>query len=115
MSPSLRLARNATLASLLALLALCIAWETWLAPMRHGSLLWLKGLPLLLPLAGVVRGRRYTYQWLCMFVLLWFVEGIMRSWGDHGMQRVLALFEVLLSGGVFAGAMAYSRLSRSSP
>ena len=38
-------------ASLIALLALCLAWELWLAPLRPGgSMLVLKALPLLLPL-----------------------------------------------------------------
>ena len=51
--------------SLIALIALCIAWEGWLAPLRPGgSWMMLKGALLLLPLFGVLRGKRYTYKWL---------------------------------------------------
>ena len=40
--------------SLVALIVLCVAWELWLAPVRPGgSLLALKALPLVLPLAGL--------------------------------------------------------------
>ncbi len=113
MSPQARLARNATLAGLLALFALCIVWETTLTPLRAGSLLWIKALPLLLPLPGVFKGRRYTCQWLSMFILVWFVEGVMRGWGDHGAIRYLALVEVALSVCVFLGAIAFARLTRA--
>lgn len=114
MNQQTRMARNATVAGLLALFALCILWETTLAPIRPGSLLWIKALPVLLPLPGVVRGRRYTYQWLSMYILAWFIEGTMRSWGDHGASRYLALLEVLLSVWVFMGALLYSRYTRPS-
>lgn len=117
MNPSqlIRLSRNGTVAGLIALFILCLLWESWLAPLRHGSLMWLKALPLLLPLSGVLRGRRYTYQWLTMFVLLWFIEGVMRGWSDRGAIRYLALMEVALSAWVFATAVIYSRLTRPNP
>ena len=58
--------------SLLALIFLCLAWELWLAPLRPGgSWLALKALPLLLPLLGVLKRRRYTYQWSSMLILAW--------------------------------------------
>ncbi len=85
-----------------------------LVPLRPGSLLWIKALPLLLPLPGLIRGHRYTYQWTSMFILLWFVEGIMRAWGDHGLSQRLALGEVLLSVLVFVATVAYARLNRKA-
>jgi len=43
----------ASIASLIALIILCLAWELWLAPLRPGgSSLVFKVLPLLLPLAA---------------------------------------------------------------
>src|SRR5204863_4889489 len=66
------LGRTAT-AALAALFVLCLAWELWLAPLRPGgSLVALKALPLLLPLPGIWRGRRYTYQWSSLFILAYF-------------------------------------------
>ena len=48
--------------SLVGLIFLCIAWELWLAPLRPGgSMLVLKALPLLFPLFGILRGKRYTH------------------------------------------------------
>ena len=100
-------------ASLLALIALCLAWELWLAPLRPGgSLVALKALPLALPLAGVLQGRRYTYQWAPMLILAYFAEGIMRSWSETGMVRHLAVGETILSLLFFAAALAYARLTR---
>jgi uncharacterized membrane protein len=105
----------AALASLLALIALCLAWELWLAPLRPGgSFLALKALPLVLPLVGVARGRRYTYQWACMLVLAYFAEGVMRAWGDSGLSRQLAVAEIVLSVVFFAAAVSYSRMTRAA-
>lgn len=101
--------------SLIALIGLCIAWEGDLAPLRPGgSLLILKALPLLLPLKGILRGRRYTYQWACMFILLYFTEGAVRAWSDHGLSAKLALVEVLLSLVFFGTTAAYARLTAPS-
>ena len=112
----IRAAWNAAIASLVALILLCLAWELWLAPIRPGgSLLVLKTLPLLIPLFGVLRGRRYTFQWASMFILAYFTEGVMRGWSETGLARQLALAEALLSLVFFAVAVVYSRLTRPSP
>ena len=67
----------------IALIVLCLAWELWLAPLRPGgSLLALKALPLALPLSGILKGRRYTYQWSSMLILAYFAEGVTRAWSE---------------------------------
>jgi uncharacterized membrane protein len=102
--------------SLIALIMLCLAWEGWLAPLRPGgSLLILKAVPLLLPLTGILRGRIYTYQWACMFILLYFTEGTVRAWADHGLSEKLGLVEVALSLAFFFAAIFYVRASRLKP
>jgi uncharacterized membrane protein len=99
--------------SLLALILLALAWETILAPLKPGgSLLMLKAVPLLLPLFGVLRGKRYTYQWSCMFILLYFTEGVVRAWSDTGLSAQLAAIEVVLSVTFFTCAIFYARLTR---
>ncbi|MBV1774481.1 DUF2069 domain-containing protein [Burkholderiaceae bacterium DAT-1] len=108
----IRLSRNATVAGTLALLALCILWETLLAPLRPGSLMWLKAAPLLLPLPGLLRGKRYTYQWMSMYILIWFIEGTMRAWADHGTSAYLAAVEIVLAVWVFAFTCLFARLTR---
>ena len=101
--------------SLIALIFLCVAWELWLAPIRPGgSLLALKALPLLLPLMGILKGRRYTYQWAPMLVLAYFTEGVARAWSDKGASAWLAGGEVALSVVFFLAAIFYAKLSAPS-
>lgn len=101
--------------SLITLIALTLAWETMLAPIKPGgSLLMLKALPLLLPLFGVLRGKRYTYQWSCMFILLYFTEGVVRAWSDRGLSAQLALAELVLTVMFFICAIFYARLTRQN-
>ena len=72
----------AACSSLIMLIFLCLAWELRLAPVHPGgSWLALKCLPLLAPLFGLLNGRRYTYQWAAMLILLYFTEGIVRATG----------------------------------
>jgi len=102
-------------ASLIALIFLCVAWELWLAPIRPGgSSLVFKALPLLLPLMGILKGHRYTYQWAPMLVLAYFTEGVVRAWSDKGLSAWLAGAEVVLSVVFFFAAIYYAKLSAPS-
>jgi uncharacterized membrane protein len=108
---------GATLA-LISIALLCLLWELWLVPLRPGgSFLALKALPLVLPLPGILRGRRYTYQWSSMLILAYFAEGVTRSWAETGISRSLALAEVVLSLAFFTAAVSYARATqaRSDP
>jgi len=106
--------RRTASGALIGLVFLCVAWELWLAPIRPGgSWLVLKALPLLAPLFGVLRGKRYTYQWASMFILAYFCEGVMRAWGDKGLSQQLAMLEIALSLTFFGAAVAYARLTRA--
>ena len=111
MSP--QAARRAALACLLALLALCLAWELALAPLKPGgSWLALKALPLLAPLFGLLRGNRYTFQWSTLLIWLYAAEGATRAMTDAGLSARLALAEVILALAYFAAAVAFLRVSR---
>ncbi|MDP3678806.1 MAG: DUF2069 domain-containing protein, partial [Methylotenera sp.] len=95
--------------SLITLILLAVAWETILAPLKPGgSLLMLKAVPLLLPLFGILRGKRYTYQWASMFILLYFTEGVVRAWSDGGISAQLASVEIVLSVIFFGCAIFYA-------
>ncbi len=105
-------------ASLAALIAVCLAWELWLAPLRPGgSLVALKALPLALPLTGLLAGKRYTYQWSSLLILAYFAEGATRAWAEAGLSRTLALAEVALSLVFFAAVVSYVRTftAKSTP
>jgi uncharacterized membrane protein len=107
------LLRIGAASSLIALIMLCLAWEGWLAPLRpQGSMLILKAVPLLLPLFGILRGKRYTYQWASMFILIYFTEGVVRAWSDAGLSAALALAEVVLTVSFFCCAIFYAKLTR---
>ena len=102
--------------SLIALIFLCLAWESILAPLKPGgTLLILKAVPLLWPLFGILKGRRYTYQWASMFILFYFTEGAVRAWSDTGLSAQLALLEVVLSLIFFMCAIFYAKLTRQPP
>ena len=99
-----------TSASLIALIALCLAWELWLAPQRAGgSWLVLKVLPLLIPLFGILRGKIYTHRWMTLFIIAYFVEGVVRAYTDKGLSAQLAGVEIVLAMVIFASAILYVR------
>ncbi|MGF6481954.1 DUF2069 domain-containing protein [Paraburkholderia sp. JPY419] len=94
--------------TLVAMIVLAVAWEWWLAPLRPGgSLLVLKALPLLSALPGVWRRRLYTMQWASMLILLYFAEGVVRGWSDHGLGARLGWLQAALAVVFFACALAY--------
>lgn len=100
----------AAIASLIALIALCIAWEMVLAPLRPGgSWLVLKALPLLLPLKGILKRDVYTLQWASMLILLYFAEGIVRATTETGTSSVLGWAEVALTVIFFVSTLCYLR------
>ncbi len=102
--------RRLAVASLLALIALCLAWELWLAPVRPGgSWVALKALPLTLPLPGLLKNRMYTYRWLSLLVWLYAAEGAVRMTGERGLSATLAGLEVLLSVLLFAACAWHVR------
>jgi uncharacterized membrane protein len=99
--------------SLMALIALCVAWELWLAPQRAGgSWLVLKALPLFAPLSGILRGNRYTYKWITLLVIAYFVEGVVRAYSDGGLSARLACVEIALAVMLFASAILYVRTTK---
>jgi uncharacterized membrane protein len=101
--------------SLLLLIALCLAWELWLAPVHlGGSWLALKVLPLLAPLFGILHGRRYTHQWGSLLIQLYLLEGLTRATSDSGTMQELAVVEVVLALVFFAATLCYAWLTAPS-
>ncbi len=99
--------------ALVGLIALSLAWELWLAPLRPGgSWLVLKAVPLLLPLPGMFAGRRYTHQWASMLSLAYLAEGVVRAASDPGPSARFALIEIALATIWFFGSVLYARLTR---
>jgi uncharacterized membrane protein len=108
---SVVLTRWLAVGSLLGLIALGLAWELWLAPLRPGgSWLVIKVLPLCLPLAGLLRNRMYTYRWVSLLVWIYFTEGVVRAYSDRGLSARLALLEVALCLALFAACVLHVRI-----
>ena len=98
------------LGATLGLIALCVAWELVLSPLRPGgSWLVLKVLPLLFVLRGVLKADNYTLQWSTLLVWLYFTEGVVRAASDSGLSAQLALVELMLSMAYFLCAAFYLR------
>lgn len=112
----LRTAYLAACLSLVSLIFLCVAWELWLAPLRPGgSWLVLKVVPLLFPLFGILKGRRYTYKWSSLLLWLYVAEGLVRVSSDPvPAMRTMAAIEIAVSLAFFGSLVAYLRASRTS-
>ena len=86
-APHVTLSRRLTVASLLGLIALGLAWELWLAPIRPGG------------------------SWLALKVLpLCVLEGLVRATSEPAPGAWLAMLEVLLSIALFIGCTLHIRL-----
>jgi uncharacterized membrane protein len=102
--------------SLIGLIILGLAWEMWLAPIRPGgSLLALKVLPLVIPLAGILKNRMYTYRWVSLFVWLYFTEGVVRAWSDAAPGNYLAMIEIGLCLLLFVACAMHVRVRLKKP
>ena len=114
-SAAVQATRAVAVCSLLALIALGLAWELWLAPLRPGgSWLVIKVLLLLLPLPGLLKNRMYTYRWVALFVWLYFVEGVVRASGDRPPGNRLALLQIAVCLVLFAACTLHVRLRQRS-
>jgi len=105
---AVRRTRALAVASTLALIALGLAWELWLAPTGRGTLA-LKVLPLFLPLPGLLRLRLYTYRWVSLGVWLYAADGAMRAGSERGVSATLALIEVVLALVLFTACCLHIR------
>ena len=106
------------LASWLALIALTVLWEGWLAPKPPpGFWLAVKALPLLAPLFALLRGRARAYIWASLIALLYLTEGLVLAWSERaaglrfGSPWPYALIETALSA-MFVVTAAYCARGR---
>ena len=111
--------RALAVGALLGLIFLGLAWELWLAPTGSRWLAF-KVLPLVIPLAGLLKHRLYTYRWVSLLVWLYFAEGIVRATGlpsgaPLGTGELLAWGEVALCTLLFAACAANVRWRLKHP
>jgi uncharacterized membrane protein len=108
----LLLARTATLTGYFGLIALLLVWQSWLSPstLPLGLVLTVLLGPLLLPLYGIVRGRPKSHFWASVLALFYLLHGAGELIATP-QDRPLALMEIVLAVCLFAGALAYVRLT----
>ncbi len=96
-SAKVLLSQRVAVVSLLLLIALCVMWELFWAPIKPGgSLLALKALPLAIPLSGFLKRRLYTFRWVSLVIWLYFIEGVVRAYSDTWPSSAMALIELSL-------------------
>jgi uncharacterized membrane protein len=111
--------RALAVGALLGLIFLGLAWELWLAPTGSRWLAF-KVLPLVIPLAGLLKHRLYTYRWVSLLVWLYFTEGIVRATGlpsgaTLGTGEWLAWGQVVLCTLLFVACAANVRWRLKHP
>lgn len=115
MTPWIRASHVVMVGSLVALAWLLGLWVVLLAPPANPALvaplLLLLVLPLVIPLRGLLYGRRYTAAWVSLLSLFYFAYGIARI-PDPPPVRWLGITCTALSLGLFLGAVGYVRLTR---
>ena len=86
-----------------------LAWEADPRPAPSGRFVDdpSKVLPLMVPLFGILRGNRYTYQWSTMLILL-YLTGRRDPHQRRAAGNLLALAEAALSVIFFMAAMLYA-------
>ncbi len=106
--PAVQAGRTLSLLLLVALIALCLAWELHLAPTGSGALA-IKALPLVLALPGLWRHRMYTYRWLSLAIWLYVLEGLVRANSERAPASTLAWLETVLAVALFTVMTLYIR------
>ena len=99
--------------SLIGLIILNLVWEIFYNPLNsEGSLMVIKSVILLIPLSGILKKNRYTYQWSSMFILLFFIEGVVRFYSETGVSQSMALCQIILSCIFFVSTIFFCKASR---
>ena len=102
------------LLSVILMILFGFLWEVKLYPLREGSLLWLKVLPLILLLPGLFQGRLRSLQWLTLIIWFFITEGIVRVTSDPAENFVWSCIWLGLAVTTLISAMAAVRKIRLS-
>ncbi|HSG11931.1 MAG TPA: DUF2069 domain-containing protein [Gammaproteobacteria bacterium] len=104
-----------TIAGYFGTLVLMTAWFAWLYPPQKApislTILLIAG-PLLLPLRGILKEKRYTIAWSCFLALLYFIHGVLEAW-HTAPTRTLGMMEVLFTTMWFSGAIGYIQVTKN--
>lgn len=100
--------------SLIGLIFLNLFWEIFYNPLNtNGSWMVVKSLVLLIPLPGILKKNRYTYQWSSMFIWLFIMEGIVRFYSELGVSRDMASYQIFLGTLFFFSSIFFCRVKKN--
>ena len=102
------------LLSVLLMILFGFLWEVKLYPLRDGSLLWLKVLPLIPLLPGLFQGRLRSLQWLTLIIWFFITEAIVRVTSDPAENLIWSCIWLCLGVIALISAMAAVRRIRIS-
>ena len=111
---STRVLVRSCLLSVILMILFGFIWEIKLYPIRDGSLLWLKVLPLIPLLPGLFQGRLRSLQWLTLIIWFFITEAIVRVTSDPAENFVWSCVWLGLSVSTLILAMAAVRRIRGS-
>lgn len=68
-------------------------------------------LPLLIPLPGLIKSRRYTYKWTGFLTLPYFLAGVSEAFSNTDL-RLYGILTLVFSLTLYVSSMYYSRFLR---
>jgi uncharacterized membrane protein len=94
--------------------AIALSFAAWMAAGYSWALCLLAILPLLAPLNGLIRGRRYTYSWATLFAIPYLAFAVTELLVNPNARWVASL-SLLLVFAWFCVMILYLRASRARP
>jgi uncharacterized membrane protein len=105
---------NARVLTIVLWVAIALSFAAWMAAGYSWVLCLLAILPLLAPLNGLIRGRRYTYSWATLFAIPYLAFAITELLVNPHARWVASL-SLLLVFAWFCTMILYLRASRAHP
>ncbi|BCO31510.1 hypothetical protein TspCOW1_16130 [Thiohalobacter sp. COW1] len=102
------------LAGHLGTLAILVAWYGWLSPspqLPTALVLLVLGVPLLLPLRGLLHGRRYTAAWSLFLAIAYCAHALVELYSSPD-DRLYAGIELVTTLTWFVAGIGYIRATR---
>ena len=104
--------KSVAVISLWALLLNQLALMLWLESELRTLFVVFLAVPLLLPMHGLIKDRRYTYKWVGFLTLFYLAVGVSEAFSNPAL-RLYGVLNCLFSCLLFFSSIYYSRFLRS--
>ncbi len=106
------------IAGFFSLFSLLMLWHTVLSPpvkFPVALVLIITVLPLLLPLRGLLHGKKRSCAWAAYISMLYFMHGSIEAFANpDSLEKLLASLEIIFSLFLFIGSMFYVRFAKNT-